>query len=282
MLSELGGKPLPVEIAGIGALSSLKDRELDEKQLTAVVKTVVEKNAVSEEDAAAAAAIYERQMPRFLDACASSQQTDGVISRADVESYLALILRHQDLQAKIGAITTDAVVKTIAEKTNFSGEDLAIGPAGYLQATYYNAYSRTTAKNDEKSRVEKYVAIGTANMLASLTASERAAQEIVNDKRKNVNDPQKKQAAEFLRDLKIYNDALPDKEKILDDGGRLLNFQKASDSQTTRMIDIVLNNTATINENKEEVIKAVNRVNKKTFSVYSLLYDDTFSLLRPR
>ena len=49
-LSDLS-KPKPVQIDGLGSLVSLKDKSLDERQLTKIVKAVNQINRVSVEDA---------------------------------------------------------------------------------------------------------------------------------------------------------------------------------------------------------------------------------------
>ena len=52
--------PKPVIIDGLGSLVSLKDKSLDEEQLTKLVKAVNQINRVSVEDAGATLNIYQQ------------------------------------------------------------------------------------------------------------------------------------------------------------------------------------------------------------------------------
>lgn len=77
-----------------------------------------------------------------------------------------------------------------------------------------------------------------ANISLVFQGFEQAANEIINGKRENVTIEQKKEAQQFLADLKTYNNSLADDEKILDANSRHINPAQMNGRQKKSLADV--------------------------------------------
>ena len=199
--------PKPVEIDGLGSLSSIKDIKLNENQLLTVIKQVIKKKRVNRDDAQAMTEIYKQNDNQFLKASGRAIDSTDILSTKDVENYLALILQHESLRDDVNQTTQIIIIKEIKNSVNFDKpENSRIGEnVGNLAGSYVNAYNRAIAKNSEEKRdaLDNQQGINKVNIVNGF---EQAAFE----------ETDKTNAEQFLNDLKEYNDSLPAKSKILD------------------------------------------------------------------
>ena len=221
-------KPKPVEIDGLGSLSSVKDKELNQEQLEKVFDSLGKLKKVNESDAESLLVIYERQLTIFRQ---NSSITDTKISKSSVEHYLKLMLVNEQLDKKVAEVSWQEANKLI-EETAFSGGGNFL--VGEFIALYINAYNQTIGKDKEELRDEKYDDMQDESSIVVLVAYEKTAHEIINGKRPATAE-QKMRATEFINGLKEFNEKQTPSWKLLDDNGRLINPKTATTNQRAAM-----------------------------------------------
>jgi hypothetical protein len=231
--------PKPVQIDGLGSLVSLKDKSLNERQLTKIVKAVVKQNRVNLEDAKAMLNIYQRQSNDFLNASNSVNKNDEVLSMKDVEPYLMLLLQHESLRQEANLATQVAITQEVSRTAHFNdNENSGLREnAGNLAGSYVNAAVQTVAQKSEEKRAI-YENQQAANKFNLIEGFEQTAVDITQGKKENILPEEGKNAEQFLADLRDYNESLPASAKILDANGRLVNPSQMSDRQKDSMEDI--------------------------------------------
>jgi len=231
--------PKPVSIGGLGSLVSLKDKSLDERQLTKLVKAVVKQKRVSVEDAKAMLNIYQRQTNSFLNASNSVNKNDEVLSMKEVEPYLMLLLQHESLRQEANLATQAAITQEVSKIAHFNdNENSGLREnVGNLAGSYVNAAVQTVAQKSEEKRAI-YENQQAANKFNLIEGFEQTAVDITQGKKENILPEEGKNAEQFLADLRDYNESLPASAKILDANGRLVNPSQMSDRQRASMEDI--------------------------------------------
>jgi hypothetical protein len=271
----------PVEIDGFGSLALIKDRSLDYKQLEKVILAVAERQSVSQEDAQVLTKIYNRHAIDFIEATSHAGPRRDYASAGDAEQFLALILRHENTRDEVRKATEKAFVDSVAENVRFEATEGVIVVEGSLLAVYHNAYNRAVAGSNEKLRDDNYNRTMDFISFAAVVAFERAARVISTGQRADASDERKKRAADFLQDLKIYNDALPPDDRILDADGQLLSLETLDDKHGSEVIGIIRGSLTIIDKNKEAK-DALDRLNRRIFPTYEQLSSATFQQIRRR
>jgi hypothetical protein len=128
-----------VTIDGLGSLSSIKDKQLNGKQLLETVKAVNQNSRVNDEDARAMLEIYKRQTDDFMIASRRKINDKDVLTSYEIESYLACILKHEDLRSAVNQTTQAAIVNNIVKNLRFDKSD--IGEVGDAEAVWQPALS---------------------------------------------------------------------------------------------------------------------------------------------
>jgi hypothetical protein len=275
-------KPKPVEIDGLGSLQANSQKSLKEEELTKIVETVVKQKRVGDEDARAMLEIYKRQMEYFVRASAFAEKSENHLEKHDVEEYLGLILQHENLREEARRVTEERIIDALAGWISFdeSDEKGMSGAAASLAAAYHNAYNEAVAKDDKQLREENFGKTHAANNASVVAAFERAARQFLGGQRQ-ASPKQKENAEKFVEALEIYNESLPENEKILDRNGRLIDLSAANALQKARMTDIFGKIArADSDPNATALDKALNLLNNRMKPTFSELRDATNSQIR--
>lgn len=249
-ISELT-KAKPVEIDGLGLLCEVGKRELKYDELVKVVKTVTKEKFAADEDVRAMFEIYKRQTGEFYDAATIYLRSEKEIDAIDVEKYLTTLLRHENLRAEVQAVTFDESEKQLESKIEFADENSVYfgNNAGTFIKVFTDAYK--TAVNDDKVWEEKAHDIYIWKKVILLKAFEAAATAEVSNA--NSTKEEKDKAGQFLKDLRDFNEQLPDDEKILDANGRLINATNAASDRLENFQNAV---NGTVNSSMKDPAKA--------------------------
>ncbi len=218
-------QPKPVEIDGLGTLSSLKDKQLNDNEIWKIIESVEKLNTVSQTDAEAMALIYKNNLPDFLQISGRPSQSIAL------QKYLTLILRDENLRQNVGEATDKALVERIKNSVQFGNQTTdGIGSeVGGLAGAYFNALTLSAGK-DEKEKESIYRKKQTDIIILTVRGYEAAA-EIQSGQNKDISPDERRNAEKFLADLKAYNESLPAGGKILDQNGRLINPAQMTGSQ---------------------------------------------------
>ena len=252
--------PKPVFIDGLGSLHSLENKHLNDKQLLKVIKTVNERNRVSEEDAQKMLYIFKENIEDFTLASQLAVKAKDVISSQDVISYLELILAFEQFREPIQKLISDESKRILIKRINLSEPEKNNGNiVGQFQQTYTTAYIEVVINDKENSNrlINDFEDITNANnQLLALQIIEQTSHEIINNS--EINKEQRAIAQMFSEDIKTYNESLPADEKILDSNGRLIDTSSATATQKNTML--LLSQGSIENETNVEARKAGGRV----------------------
>ena len=114
---------------------------------------------------------------------------------------------------------------------------------------------------EEKKSTQRVDIVRDELTLRTVVLFETQSQTILSG-RKKVCQEEQESAKQFLTDLKIVNDALPEDSKILNSNGRLVDLATASSNQKQSMADIVFNSVGTA-KHTPEVEAAVLRLSQR-------------------
>ena len=222
-------EPKPVEIDGLGSLSSLSNKEIKPYELAEIIRSTTKEKTVNEADARTMLEIYRRNTDEFYNSSLRSALNDKQLGALEIKDYLTLMLRHENLRGEVQAITFDKAENLIKNRIEFANENsAAIGNnAGVLIQVFTNAYKNVI--DDDESIRKKLNDINARKKVILLFAFETAASEKVNNQ--TLTKEEKEKAAKFLSNLREFNEQLPETEKILDANGRLINAVNATPDQ---------------------------------------------------
>lgn len=224
----------PIEIQGLGSLLSLKQKQLRDEEFGKLVIGISKHNRVNREDANSLLEIFKRNTPQFSNACINTTNNENYVDIGDVGNYLKLTMDYEQLRKPLEDAVMQESMRIIKAKIDFLNPESNGGNfVGYFWNAYIYAYRETQAKNDGKnskdlSEQEERELEFKANVMA-LQIFQEEAQRIIDDA--NSSREQKVKAESFLRDIEIYNEAMPANGKILDTNGELFNTDTAADKQ---------------------------------------------------
>lgn len=257
-------KTNPVQINGFGFLTDISKRKIENKELVEIVKTLARNESVNDEDAEATLEIYKNRIDYFIERSGVAETSDEA-GNTSIRKYLSLMLQHENLRAKVSDITSQSVYRQAVETFEGKIEDGQVNtvPAGNLVANYLTAFHQTVAKDNREifnKEIGRQLNAGRINILR---AYEQISVEIKENKRRASTESQTN-AKLFLDNLKIYDEQLPNEEKILTANGRLISIDGTSETIKNRLLQLMSGGAADSGlKNKSAARQAANNVYKQ-------------------
>jgi hypothetical protein len=232
----------------IDFLQTLKDKNLDGKELIKTIKEVNKYGQVSKSDAEIMVSIYSNHKKEFLIASNISNQSEELFTADDVSKFLGLILKHRELIDDVRQITRqiasendekiakNLIVIYIAAKTN-------------ALETLNNSEQTDIAPQDTVNRLKR------TNTMALVQTFELSAYKRVSGQ-ETATPEQLERSKKFLSALKIYNNQLKEDEKILNKEGRLTNPFDMNEKQIRKLENIFQDDANILGQRElQEVMK---------------------------
>jgi uncharacterized protein YxeA len=214
----------PVTIDGLGSLSSIKDKQLSEDEFNKLLKSTSKIKRVNEEDAKTLFEIFKLNTPRFSNASQNIEADEIIAGNQDVERYLKLIMDYEQTRKSVEEIVWREAKRILAQRVDFlNPKSNAGGSVGQFMKAYLKAFSQTLETNKDKETIinDKEGSLSYRTNILTLKVFEEKAQQTINQNQ--ANREEKKEAEQFLQDIKTYNEAMPADEKILDANGGLVD-----------------------------------------------------------
>ena len=217
-------KPKPVKIDGLGSLSMIKNKDLSENEFNKLLKTTSKLNYVREEDADAMFEIFKQNILQFYEISKVQLKSNEKADYNDVKMYLQLIIIYEKLRQPVEETVWQKSKQILKEEANFANpKSNTATSVGNFISLYFSAFQETiiNEKNVKELLEKKKGEILDKINFVSLQIFEEKAKEIIENS--EAGKEQQTKAAKFLEDIKIYNQAMPADEKILDANGKLVD-----------------------------------------------------------
>ena len=217
-------KPKPVNIDGLGSLQSLQDRELNRKNLSKLLKATSQLKRVNQTDAQAMLNIFKKNISHFFDASQNAVTDNTNAESQDVEYYLELIMDYEQFKNPIEEIAWQESRRRLLQKIDFLNPKSNAGSVvGQFLSVYAKAFTQASGTNKNKETIleDKENVTNFQTKVLTLRVFEEKAYEKVNNSQSDKEE--KNIAKQFIENIKIYNEAMPADEKILDTSGRLID-----------------------------------------------------------
>lgn len=230
-----------VTINGLGSLQSLGNKQFTENELALLLKETDKLPQVNEQDARVMLQIFNLNTRRFFNASQNPVFPEAAGFR-DIAKYLKLVMDYEQLREPVEEAMWRESKRMLMQEIDFRNLQGNTGEfVGQFISVYAKAFTQTveTDKNRENLLEDKENKTLFLTRILTLKVFEEKAEQIVNNGQ--ANNEEAVIVKQFLENIKTYNEAMPNDEKILDRSGRLVEPNAPTTSAGERA---ALNNLA--------------------------------------